>query len=103
MAGLFPPQKETDAAQAMHACLDSRPPAHFGLDFAYGPETRRMKQAGRPEQYGVKNLRRARDAGEPFQPANDEAENQVSSLSIGARSATAGPFNTLPSASKRDP
>ncbi len=103
VAGLFAVKKETDAAKAMHASLPTGPPANLNFDFAYRSETGRVKQAGRTEQHGVENLRRAGDATEPFQPANDKVKNQVPLPSTGARSATDGPFTTFPSASNRDP
>jgi len=62
-----------------------------------------MKKTGRGEQQRVKYLRCAGNPRQPFEAPDDELKNQVPFPSIGARSATEGPFNTLPSASKRDP
>ena len=103
VAGLFPLKKETDTAETMDAGPHAGPSADLRFDFADRPKTRRMKQAGRAEQHGVKNLRGARDAGEPFQPANGELKDQVPFSFTGSRSATDGPFKTFPNASNRDP
>src|SRR5688572_15091765 len=63
-----------------------------------------MKKGGGGEQDRVENVRRAGNGRQPFQPANCELEDHDSPFfSIGARSATDGPFSTLPSASKREP
>ena len=80
----------------------SGPSANLRLDFADRAEARRMKQSGRAKQERVEHLRGTRNSREKFQPPDDNRENQVLS-STGARSATDGPFNTLPSASNRDP
>ena len=62
-----------------------------------------MKKTGRAEQQRVEHLWSAGNARQPSEASDDEFKNQVPFPSIGARSATEGPFNTLPSASKRDP
>jgi hypothetical protein len=103
VAGLFPAKKETDAAESMHADPHPGPSANLCLDFANRAEARGMKQPGGTEQQRVEQLRRTRNLREPFQPADDERKNQAPFSSIGARSATDGPFNTLPTASNRDP
>jgi hypothetical protein len=66
VAGFFAVKNEADAAKTMDATLHAGPTADLRFDFANRAETRRMKQAGPAEQHGVKNLRRAGDAGEPL-------------------------------------
>ena len=75
VAGLFFAQKETNSTESMDAGPHPRPPANLRLDFTYCAETPGVKQASPTEQDRVKNLRRARNGCEPFQPANCESEN----------------------------
>ena len=103
MAAFLSTKKEPDSTQAMNSRPNS---GHFGrglFDGANGTQTRRMKKRGRAEQHRVENLRRAGNGRQPFQPANCKRENHESPFSTGARSATDGPFRTLPRASKREP
>jgi len=103
MAGLFSVETEIDTAKAMDPCLHAGPSPHFVLDFTNRPDARRMKQTGHAKEQRVENLGRRRDPRQPAEAPDDEPKNQVSLASTGARSAMDGPFNTLPSASKRDP
>src|SRR5688500_8458470 len=97
-------KKESYPAETMH------PRTHFGhftcrrFHRADRAQASRMKKGGRGEQQRVEKVRRAGNGRQPFQPANCELEDHDSPFSsIGARSATDGPFSTLPSASKREP
>src|SRR5438105_2065356 len=96
-------KKETDAAEPMNADTHTGASAHGRFNLADGAEPLPIKQSGRGEEHRVKNLRRPWNSREPFQPPNSEREDYVSAFSTGARSATEGPFSTLPSASKREP
>ena len=103
MAALLSAKKEAYSAKAMNPRPYPGQFVHRFIDGADGTQHRRMKERGGEEQDRVKNLRRAGDGRQPFQPANCELENHDSSFSMCARSATEGPFSTLPSASKREP
>ena len=97
-------KKEPDSAEPMHTRAHL---VHFKrrrFNGADRSQTSRVKKRRRGEQHCVENLRRAGNGCEPFQPANCEREDHESPFfSIGARSATDGPFKTLPYASKREP
>ena len=97
-------KKEPDSAEPMHTRAHL---VHFTrrrFNGADRSQTSRVKKRRRGEQHCVENLRRAGNGCEPFQPANCEREDHESPFfSIGARSATDGPFKTLPYASKREP
>ena len=104
VAGLFPVKKETGAAQTVHAASHSRPGPNLSFDVTDRSQPGRLKQASSAEQERVEHLRGPGNTRQPFQPPDNELEDQVSfACSTGARSATDGPFKTLPSASKRDP
>lgn len=103
VAGLRAAKEEPNPAESMGADAKLRPRAHAGFNRADAAETGRAKQSCQREQQRVENLRRAGDFRQPSQPPNGERKNQVSLFSTGARSATDGPFSTLPSASKREP
>lgn len=99
----FPSKAEADAAEAMNSRAHSGKFGYRLFDGADGAQPCRMKKRGRCEQHRIENLRCAGNGREPFQPANCKLENHESPFSTGARSATDGPFSTLPSASKREP
>src|SRR2546423_6687230 len=95
--------KETNAAKSMDADAHFGPGPHARLTRAYRAQQCGMKRARRAEEHRVEGLRRARDSREPFESPDGERKNYVSLFSTGARSATDGPFSTLPSGSKREP
>src|SRR5687767_3121979 len=104
VAAFLSAKKETHPAETMHSRSHLGHCARGRFDGADRSQASRMKKSGRGEQHRVENLRCAGNGREPFQPANCKVEDHDSaSFSIGARSATDGPFNTLPSASKREP
>ena len=97
-------KKEPHAAETMHSRAHLGHSAGRRFDSADRLKTSRIENGGRGQQDRVENLRCAGNGRQPFQPANCKLEDHDSLfLSIGARSATDGPFNTLPTASKREP
>ena len=103
MGQLMPSIFEADPTKAMDAQRHAKGAAGLTFErFSYAERTA-IEENRRHQQHRIKNLRRAGDGREPFQPPNYERENHEPLFSIGARSATDGPFNTLPSASKREP
>ena len=103
MAAFLSVEKEAYSAKAMNPRSYPGQFVHRFFNGADGSQTRRMKKRRRAEQHRIENLRRAGNGRQPFQPADREEENHASPSSIGARSATDGPFKTLPRASKREP
>ena len=97
-------EKKSNSAKTMHADphLGNFARGHF--DRADRPQAPRMKERRDAQKHGVENLRSTWNGREPFQPTHSELEDHPwSSFSTGARSATEGPFRTLPCASKREP
>lgn len=106
VAAFLSTEKETDSAQAMNPRPYSRQFRRGLFDGADGAQSRRMKKRRRAEQHRVENLGRAGNSRQPFQSANCKREDHEPPSrvgGIGARSATDGPFKTLPKASKREP
>ncbi|MEY2510682.1 MAG: hypothetical protein QOE26_1445 [Verrucomicrobiota bacterium] len=87
---LFPPKKETDSSETMDTNPHIGPSSNLRFDFANRPETRRMKQAGRAEQQGVENLRRAGNLCEPAQFSNDKREYHKSIIASARAACSAG-------------
>src|SRR6478752_416211 len=85
---LFPVEKESDPAETMDADLHFRPATDVGFNRADRAQTHWMKYTRRREEHRIEDLWRSGDPCEKFQAPNGEPENQMSSLSTGARSAT---------------
>ena len=97
-------KKEPHPAETMRTRTDFGNLARRRFHRADRSQSSRMKKRGRSEQHRVENVRRAGNGRQPFQPPHCELEDHDSPFfSTGARSATEGPFSTLPNASKREP
>src|SRR5437868_6739427 len=103
VAGLFPSKRESDATQTMDTCSHTWPSTNLRFHITHRATPRRMENARARKQQGIEYMRRIGNSRQPFQSADGKRENQVSLDSTGARSATDGPFRTLPRASKREP